>query len=144
MSRKLAERRCGWPVAGSVVTVAPPVPVATAEELADVAATVAARVAVGAIVAAVVAVGATVAAAVAVPPVVLVLVPVVWAKPEPAVNAKTVRMPTTKIRSMESRLPTRVPTFLLFRLADLSSAANLACPRNHNRCGGPSLAAVAR
>jgi hypothetical protein len=146
MSRKLAERRCGWPVAGSVVTVAPPVPVATAEELADVAATVAARVTVGATVAAVVAVGATVAARVAVaepvvavlvPPVVLVLL--VCAEPEPAVNAKTVRMPTTNTRSVESRLPTRAPTFLQFRLADLSSTANLARPRNHNDCGGPSV-----
>jgi hypothetical protein len=129
MSRKFVDRPCGWPVAGSVVTVAPPVPVATAEELADVAATVAALVAVG----------ATVAAAVAVPPVVLVLVPVVCAKPEPAVKAKTVRRPTTNTRSMESRLPTRAPTFLLFWLADDSDTAENIRPQNHSHCGGRSV-----
>jgi hypothetical protein len=133
--RKFVEWPCAWPVAGSVVTVPPPVPVATAEELADVAATVAARVAVGATVAARVAV----AAAVAVPPVVLVLVPVVCAKPEPAVKAKAVRRPTTNTRSMESRLPTRAPTFLLFWLADDSDTAENIRPQNHSHCGGRSV-----
>jgi hypothetical protein len=134
----LAECFCGWPVAGSVVVVAPPVPVATADERTVVAATV------GATVAARVAVAAAVAepvVAVPEPPVVLVLL--VCAEPEPAVNAKTVRTPTTRTRSVESRLPTHAPTFLLRWLADDSSTADLARPQNHNHCGGPSVAAIA-
>lgn len=124
MMTKFIEPLCAWPVAGRVVVVAPPVPVATAPP-APVATTepVVARVALGAVVAAVVAVaarvalGAVVAAVVALGlgalvPEPAVLEPVVCAKPEPAVNAKTVRNATTSTRSMESRLPTHAPTFL--------------------------------
>ncbi len=132
MMRKFIEPPRAWPVAGRVVVVVPPpVPVATAPDPPVVpppvpvatAEPVVARVALGAVVAAVVAVaarvalGAVVAAVVALGlgalvPEPAVLVPVVCAKPEPAVNAKTVRNPTTSTRSMESRLPTHVPTFL--------------------------------
>ncbi len=115
MKTRFIEPLCGWPVAGIVVTVAPPVPVATAVPPVAVAATVAAFVAVGATVAAVVAVGATVAARVALAvaePVPAVADPVVCARPDPAVNAKTVRKVTTRNKSVESRLLTYAPAFL--------------------------------
>ncbi len=122
MMMKFIEPLCAWPVAGRVVVVVvvpPPVPVATAPDPpvapppvpVATAEPVVARVALGAVVAATVAVTARVATGAVVPdPAVLVLV--VCARPEPAVNAKTVRNATTSAKSRESRLPTYAPTFL--------------------------------
>lgn len=120
MMMKFIEPLCAWPVAGRVVVVVvvvpPPVPVATAPDPPVVpppvpvatAEPVVARVALGAVVAATVAVTARVAAGTVVPaPAVLVLV--VCARPDPAVNAKTVRNATTSSKSMENRLPMHTP-----------------------------------